>query len=152
MIEINMSTNEIITAIYLKHSPTGIKINAPASETLIEEFENSIGFPMPREFREFYKICNGFHCNEDLFNIIPLEDALTIKGHHGNNWFYFAEYMVFSDMWSMRAHKNLEFDIYNDSLNIVLTKSLNEFLSRFLMGNVFDKDGLYDWHKSLQLK
>jgi hypothetical protein len=93
-----MTMQEIITGIFLKHFNNGITLNGPASDITIAEFEKSIGFPLPKEFKDFYKICNGFRCNEDLFNMISLDDALSIKGHHGNNWFYFAEYMVFCDM------------------------------------------------------
>jgi hypothetical protein len=51
----------------------------------------------------------------------------------------------------MRVNNNLVHDIYNDSLELVLTTSLKEFLSIFLQGDVFDKGGLYEWHETCEV-
>jgi len=64
-----MTIKEIISAIEQKHMETGITFNPPATETEIQSFESQIGFELPADFRMFYLICNGFACEEDIFNM-----------------------------------------------------------------------------------
>jgi hypothetical protein len=146
-----MTMIEIIAAIGQKHKAGGITINSPASELEIQHFEKKIGFNLPAEFKEFYSICNGFGCSEDIFNIVSLEDALRYEQDYGKNWFHFAEYMIYSDMWSLRMTGTDQYEIFNKTdTEVVLTSSLNEFLLRFLQGNVFEKGGLSDWREELK--
>jgi cell wall assembly regulator SMI1 len=63
-----MTIKELILAIAEKHSEAGITVNLPASSDDILRFEGKIGFSLPNDFREFYSICNGFSCEEDIFN------------------------------------------------------------------------------------
>ena len=148
----NMTTREIILAIEKKHKENGITISPPATEREIQNFERKIGFELPADFKEFYSICNGFECTEDIFKMIPLEDVLRYNQDYGKTWFHFAEYMIYSDMWSLRKRDNGKYEIFNKSdIEVVLTSSLHEFLQRFLQGNVFDKGGLYDWHEEVKL-
>jgi len=143
---------EVIAAIYQKHKDYGITLNPPASEQEIQEFERKIGFSLPVDFKEFYSICNGFECTEDIFKMVSLEDALLHEQDYGKNWFYFADYMIYCDTWSLRKKDNGRYEIFNrGETEIVLTTSLLEFLERFLQGNVFDKGGLYDWQEELKL-
>lgn len=105
-----------------------------------------MGSELPTDFKEFYSICNGFECDEDIFNFLSLEDALARDEDHGTNWMIFAEYMIYSDVWSLRKLTGDNYEIfYNDGHEIILTNSLTVFLETFLQGNVFDKDGLYEW-------
>lgn len=147
-----MTMKEIISAIEIKHKADGITLYPPASNQEVQDFESRIGFELPADFREFYSICNGFECEEDIFRIIPLEEILEYGWEHGNSWFHFAEYMTFCDMWSLRKKADGEFEIFNEGeVEVVLTSSLYEFLQRFLRGNVFDEGGLYDWRDELKL-
>jgi cell wall assembly regulator SMI1 len=142
-----MTIKELILAIAEKHSEAGITVNRPASSDDILRFEGKIGFSLPNDFREFYSICNGFSCEEDMINIIPLNDI----DHYGKGWFYFSEYMIYSDMWMLQKVNGSQYQIANGSYkNIVLTNFLSDFLKRFLRGNVFDKGGLYDWQEELK--
>jgi hypothetical protein len=146
-----MSIKEIISAIELKHRDYGITINPPASQKTIQEFEIRRKFELPGDFKEFYGSCNGFGCTDDLFNITPLNEV----SDYGKDWYGFSEYMIYSDMWCVRIKPDKAYEIFiRWEFEIILTNSLNEFLSRFLNGGVFDKDGLYDWEeekKKLQL-
>lgn len=143
----------ILSAIQQKHSATGITINPPASVAAIERFERNLGFELPADFKEFYSICDGFECEEDQFIMVPLYDILMGHEHNGKDYFHFAEYMTYSDMWAMRIKEANSYEIFNLSYtDIILTSSLQEFLSRFLQGNVFDKGGLYDWHDEVKAK
>ncbi|MDI9868011.1 SMI1/KNR4 family protein [Flectobacillus roseus] len=136
-----------------KHLDEGITINAPATLSDISDFEMHIGFSLPTDFREFYLTCNGFGCNEDTFNMTPLEDILLYEQNFGNNWFYFSEYMIYSDMWGLRRTTTGQFEIFNGSYpDKSMTSSLTEFLQRFITGNVFEIGGLYDWHDELGVK
>lgn len=144
---------ELIESIRQKQKESGVDINAPAISADIDAFEQQIGFPLPADFREFYSICNGFGCNEDIFNMIPLSDIRHYSDDVGRNWFYFSEYMIYSDMWGLRLAFSGQYEIFNGSYPfIIMTSSLEEFLNRFLKGNVFDSGGLYEWHEELEIK
>jgi len=148
---INMK--ELVALIMNKHQDNGIEVNPPATITDIANFESQIGFELPNDFREFYLTCNGFGCNEDIFNIIPLQDIIQHQQDYGENWFYFAEYMIYSDMWGIRRATTGQFEIFNGSYpDKTITTSLVEFLQRFLTGNVFDTGGLYEWHNEIGIK
>lgn len=148
-----MAIKNLIESISQKHYNSGIEIYPPATLTDIKLFEQKIGFTLPSEFREFYSICNGFGCDEDIFNITPLADMMRHPQDFGTNWFYFSEYMIYSDMWGLRLSEAGRYEIFNGSYpTITMTSSLVEFLERFLKGNVFDPGGLYDWHDELKIK
>jgi SMI1 / KNR4 family (SUKH-1) len=147
-----MAIKNIIESIAEKHKEDGIDINAPATLSDISAFERQIGFSLPSDFIEFYTICNGFSCTEDLFNMIPLAEIRRYPKDYGTNWFYFSEYMIYSDMWGLRLTATGKYEIFNGSYpKIPMTSSLEEFLNRFLKGNVFDPSGLYDWHDELKI-
>lgn len=148
-----MNLNQLIDLIEDKHKVDGIDINPPASMTDIVEFEKKIGFQLPKEFKDFYLICNGFGCTEDIFNMTPLHDITRHKQDYGKNWFYFSEYMIYSDMRGLRLASDGNYEIFSGCYpSQTMTKSLIEFLSRFLQGNVFEKGGLNDWQEELGIK
>ena len=141
---------KLIESIVQKHRNSGIDIYPPATSLDITAFEKQIGFSFPNDFKDFYSICNGFGCVEDIFNIIPLHEIRRHPQDYGTNWFYFAEYMIYSDTWGLRLTTSGQYEIFNGSYpNIAMTSSLIEFLSKFLKGNVFDPSGLYEWHEDL---
>jgi hypothetical protein len=146
-----MNLEELISAIEQKHKQDGIKINPPATEQQIDDFQRKIGFPLPEYFVEFYKICNGFCCDEDIFNMKSIEDILEDPDDYVHNWFHFSDYMINSDLWSLRRNSDGHYEIFNVSdIEVILTSSLKEFFEHFLQGNVFDQGGLYDWQEKLK--
>lgn len=141
-----MKMNELISAIASKHKDGGIELNPPASDLDIEFFERKIGFKLPDDFVEFYSICNGFTCNEDIFNMKSLETITEFKEDFGKDWFHFSDYMINSDMWSLRRKAEGDFEIiHSGEVEIILTSSLYTFFWKFLKGGVFETDGLYNW-------
>ncbi len=58
---------------------------------------------------------------------------------------------IYSDMWFLRKKCNGTYEIANPvgEKETILTRSLYEFLERFLRGNVFDDDGLYEWQEAI---
>jgi hypothetical protein len=147
-----MAIKNIIESIAQKHHESGIDIYPPATLADIKAFEQKIGFALPADFKEFYSICNGLGCNEDIFNIISLADITRHTEDYGSNWFYFSEYMIYSDMWGLRLTADGVYEIFNGSYPaIAMTSSFEEFLGRFLKGNVFETGGLYDWHNELKI-
>jgi hypothetical protein len=59
--------------------------------------------------------------------------------------------MIYSDIWGLRLTADGKYEIFNGSFpDIVMTSSLEEFLNRYLKGNVFDTGGLYDWLAELR--
>jgi hypothetical protein len=146
---------ELIDAIVLKHRASEIEVNPPATPDQIAIFERQIGFSLPADFKTFYTVCNGFQCNEELFffDFIPLSGIVQDQKHFGPNWFYFAEYLVYADMWGMRLAGDGRYEIFNDAYpGLILTSSLHEYLSRFLQGNVLDAGGLDDWLDEIRAK
>lgn len=144
---------QIVELIKQKHKEDGIDINPPTKLSEISEFERKMGFSLPTDFKEFYLTCNGFGCNEDIFNIVPLSKVRQYQQDFGDSWFYFAEYMIYSDMWGLRLTKTGEYEIFNGAYpKKALTSSLTEFLYRFLKGGVFEIGGLYEWHHELRIK
>lgn len=147
-----MTIRELVSAIERKHQRTGITINPPATEANIYSFEKAVGFDLPADFKEFYSVCNGFGCTEDIFNMLALDDILQDQDYRGENWFNFAEYMVCSDMWGVKKINDSGYEIFNDGQKVTLTTSLQEFLERYLIGNVFDEGGLFDWEEEIKAR
>jgi hypothetical protein len=148
-----MNMKEIINLIAQKHRDSGIDINPPANISNIVDFEEFLGFTLPADFREFYLTCNGFGCNEDIFNMLRLSDIQQYPKGYGDNWFYFSEYMICSDMWGLRLTSLGDYEIFNGSYpEKAMTLSLTDFLKVFLKGNIFENGGLYEWHEKLGIR
>lgn len=148
-----MNMKDLVALIVNKYRNDEIDVKAPSTLSDIADFERQIGFSLPTDFREFYLTCNGFGCNEDIFNMVPLQDIRKYEQDYGDNWFYFSEYMIYSDMWGLRRTPTGQFEIFNGSYpDKTMTYSLTEFLQRFLKGNVFETGGLYEWHDELGIK
>src|SRR6218665_230519 len=103
----------IIESIVEKHKDTGIEVNAPATLADISIFEQQIGFVLPPDFIAFYTTCNGFGCNEDIFNMSPLAEITRYPQNYGTKWFYFSEYMIYLDMWGLRITTEGKYEIFN---------------------------------------
>jgi hypothetical protein len=144
---------ELIDSIAQKHYDSGIDIYPSASLSDIADFEKLMGFSLPTDFKEFYLTCNGFGCNEDIFTMITLANIRQYPQDYGEHWFYFSEYMIYSDTWGLRFTSSGQYEIFNGSYpDKIMTSSLTEFLTRFLKGNVFDAGGLYEWQEELGIK
>ncbi len=142
---------DIIAAIAAKHQQEGFIINPPATAAEIAAFERAAGFALPEDFSRLYTICNGFECDEDQFNLSPLTNIMEYGRSDQPYSFIFAEYMTRSDQWGMRLLNDGTYEIFNCSKpGLVLTTDLEVFLHRFLLGNVFETGGLYDWQEKLK--
>lgn len=140
----------IIEAIIQKHKAQGIVVYKPATAHEIAWLEQRIGFSLPIDFKEFYSICNGFGCTEDIFNMTPIQEIDKCEESDGLPGFYFAEYLINSDVWGLHLSTEGKYEIFNTGHpDMPMTSSLEEFLSRFLKGNVFEEGGLYDWQDEL---
>lgn len=104
---------------------------------------------MPDDFKEFYTFCNGFESYSDMFNFISLQ-AIIENADYGENWFHFSEYMIYSDMWTLKKNANTYSIVNLGDKEIVLTSSLIDFLEHFLAGNVFEDGGLNHWQGTLK--
>jgi hypothetical protein len=122
---------------------------SPASDKEIDDFENALEINLPGDFKAFYKFCNGFESEEDLFRIIPLQEILSCCEEYTTGTFYIAEYMVYCDIWMVAIEEGGKYKISHD---FILTDSFTAFLHHFLIGGVFEKGGLYDWGKSTHNK
>jgi len=144
---------DIIERIQKEIVHLGITLYSKASPDDISAFEEKRELKLPDDFKTFYSFCNGFESEEDLFRIIPLNEITESgsSGHlDGEKDFHFAEYMIYSDMWSLSiTEKNNSYSIYNNTGKVaILTNSLAEFLTIFLDGGVFD--GLYKWQDEIE--
>ncbi|PIF47496.1 SMI1/KNR4 family protein SUKH-1 [Chryseobacterium sp. 52] len=136
---------EILKQIENKNSDYGFKISGPASLDKIKELESNTGFKLPEDFIRFYTICDGFECHTDIFNFLSIDTILANKDY-GNNWFLFAEYMIYSDFWGLRKNITGDFEFFN-SAHSIPSHALIDFLKAFSQGNIFEKDGISDWEK-----
>lgn len=144
---------DVIAAIIAKHKDYGIEVNAPTTSVAIANFEQEIGFALPADFVAFYSICNGFGCTDEIFNMLSFASITEDPSNFGPNWFYFAEYMIYCDMWGLRLNANGTYEIFNGSYpDLALTSSLEEFLNYYLKGGVCSDGGLYDWYEVLRLR
>ncbi|WP_316789612.1 SMI1/KNR4 family protein [Pedobacter frigoris] len=130
-----------------------LKLHSGASEAELKELEVIYNKVLPEDFRTFYKFCNGFETDEDIFNMVMIEEIIENKKRF-NNSLYIAEYMIYSDSWELdiSPQNPNDYQITNltrSGTTITLTRSLAEFIHRFLKGGVFEKGGLYDWHEEI---
>lgn len=151
-----MNISEVIAAI--KAGPNDITLYSGAEQHLIDEFEKQVGFELPADLKVFYQFCNGFESAEDLFRIIPLNEALETRSRDmaeyylKSNQFYLAEYLIYCDIWTIEIDLNQP-NVYKISSgngsweSEMLTCSFAEFLMRFLKGGLYGNDGLYKWEK-----
>ncbi|GAB2833218.1 SMI1/KNR4 family protein [Ferruginibacter profundus] len=145
---------DIITQIKTEQNRLDITLNKKATAEEIAHFETIKNIQLPDDFRIFYSFCNGFETNDFMFRIIPLYEIIdNIPDRHliKKQDFHFAEYMIYSDMWTLSIapdDKN-SYAIYNKMNNVVtLTNYLAEFLKVFITGGVFD--GLYTWRERIK--
>ncbi|WP_215225772.1 SMI1/KNR4 family protein [Echinicola shivajiensis] len=127
-----------------------VTLKPAVSESDILSFEQRLNLRLPTELREFYRFSNGFETEELLFRILPLEEILEQKDEYEKDEFYIAEYLIYSDIWTLRVNKLTgQLSIYNSDHSsrhwMFLTNSFSEFITRFLNYGLFEEHGLYDW-------
>jgi hypothetical protein len=146
-----MTIPELINAIGEKHKNDSFVLHPPAPEEMITKLEKHLGFALPGDFKTFYSFCNGFEMNsDDDFRMIDIEEIIDHTIDKKAKTFHFAEYMTYSDMWTLKYFGEGEYKIVNFGItDTVLTDSLAEFLTRYLEGCVFEKGGLIDWHEEI---
>ncbi len=141
---------ELIEKIRQKNQHEGVNINSPATEQEIAKSESVLGFNLPVDFKIFYSICDGFDCEDDIFNFLRISDITHDQSDYGADWFNIAEYMIYSDIWAVRIISTDSYEIFNGSYpQAILTTSLSEFLEHFASGHVFESNGLYQWQEEL---
>jgi hypothetical protein len=150
-----MSITQAIELLTTYNGPLGLKLHDGASEELINKVERVYGLNLPADFKMLYRFTDGFETVEDMFNMIPLSEIIAIKKPDKPLWI--AEYMIYCDMWGLEANAANpdDYSVFNinyDSDKITLTKSLAEFISRFLKGGVFEIGGLYAWADEIKAK
>jgi hypothetical protein len=147
---------DILARIKAEKEELGITLYAPASSTEISDFENIMGIKLPDDLVKLYSFSNGFESEEDMFRIIPLDEIIDNIEQPDTyaveqNDFHFAEYLIYSDMWTININPvdRNDYHIYNKVENVItLTNSFTEFLETFLTGGVFN--GLYTWRKKIE--
>lgn len=144
-----MSITEAIELLKAYNGPLGLTLHARASEELISRAEAACGITFPADFKAFYRFTDGFETEEDIFNMIPLKEI--IENMEKGKSLYIAEYMIYCDMWNLEvdADNPEDYAIIADDGKIALTKSLGEFIVRFLHGGVFEIGGLYAWRDEI---
>lgn len=129
-----------------------ITLYASAPPDRLATFPSQFGFNLPDDVKTLYRFCNGFESAEDLFRLIPLEENWDDRRPPRPNSFYFAEYMIYCDLWEINVDPldANSYTISNPGNHVrILTHSIAEFIGRFLAGGVFGKGGLYDWHNEI---
>ena len=151
----NMNIQDTLDILKINISKFDIEMYPGVSDWHIANFERRLNLKLPDDLKYFYKVCNGFESAGDMFRINPLDDIPTIVDKFNADHFYVAEYMTYCDMWYLKINpqNNNDYSIFNfDRCNnkLILTNSFSNFINRFLIGGVFEKDGLYDWHEEIR--
>ncbi|WP_426669399.1 SMI1/KNR4 family protein [Mucilaginibacter sp. McL0603] len=151
-----MSITESIELLKAYNGPLGLTLHTGASEELIKKVESTCDVILPDDFKTFYRFTDGFETIEDIFNMIPL-DEIGENHKKGDNELWIAEYMIYSDMWELEVNPKdpndyAIFNVDGEKEKIILTKSLAEFIVRFLKGGVFETAGLYAWRDEVKAK
>ena len=142
-----MTINEAIDLLKAYNGPLKLTLHEGASEDLIKTVEHIYGITLPDDFKTFYRFSDGFETDEDIFNMIPLAE-IAENYHEPKKELWIAEYMIYSDMWELEINAEGQNDyvvLSGDSEGeekVILTKSLAEFIVRFLKGGVFEIGGL----------
>jgi len=135
-----------------KDNPFGIYPGA--SDDVIERFEKKMGVKLPDDFRKFYKFTDGTTADEYMFRIIPLGEIMENSEQEGfqtapGQEFDFAEYMIYSDTWTLNIDKNNHNNyIIGTRGRIDYTNSLVEFLVRYIDGGLYE--GLLEWENEIK--
>ncbi|PWK27938.1 SMI1/KNR4 family protein SUKH-1 [Arcicella aurantiaca] len=140
---------EIIEFMFQNQSELNIILYNKASDEEVELFEQS-KIHLPDDIKQFYKFCNGFYSNEDMFRIIPLNEIIDNGDDEylkNKTSFHIGEYMIYCDLWTIDINPNNKNDyiIYQNTGEriIILTKSFVEFLECYINRGVYE--GLYNW-------
>ena len=151
-----MSITEAIELLKSYNGPLGLTLHSGASDDMISRVETAYGIKLPIDIKTFYRFTDGFETVEDIFNMIPIAEIIDNKNRHSDEPFYIAEYMIYSDMWQLEINpddcNDYKIIIAANYNKLVLTKSLAEFIARFLKGGVFDSGGLYYWQEEVELQ
>jgi len=150
-----MVITDIIENLSTNLSSYDITLYPAASEQEMINFEHQSNCPLPDDIKTLYRFCNGFESAEDLFRIIPLDEITDRLSEYKPNCFHFAEYMIYCDMWEIEINPSNpnEYWIANRGNAFrLLTKSLTEFLDRFLAKGVFGNGGLSTWHDEVDMQ
>jgi hypothetical protein len=147
-----MDINDIIEKWTATLLASDITLFPAATLRELTEFEDRLNCPLPDDIRTLYLFCNGFESAEDIFRLVPLGEITDRLAEYTPNSFVFAEYMTYSDMWTIEINPSgpNDYRISNRGDRYrLLTNSLAEFLDRFLAGGVFEKGGLLSWHNEV---
>jgi len=152
-----MTINEAIDLLKAYNGPLGLTLHEGASEDLIKKVEHIYDITLPDDFKALYRFSDGFETVEDIFNMIPLAEVAE-NYHEPKKELWIAEYMIYSEMWELEinpAYAN-NYNIFGGDSEgeekVPLTKSLAEFIARFLKGGVFEIGGLYAWKDEIKAK
>jgi len=140
-----------------KANELGIVFNKPATEEEIFKLEESVNQKLPNDILDFYSFCNGFESDDFLFRAIPILEILEYKAELDTSSFYFAEYMIYSDSWTIRLKSEEEYSIINGNHDteeeLVLTHSLYKYIEKYLTEEgIFGDNGLYSWFEEIKKK
>lgn len=143
------SISDVINYLKSHLDETDITLYDGATDQQIAELETNAGVKLPDDVRQFYQFSNGFISDEDQFRIVPLDEL--IFPDRRQDILYIGEYLCYCDTWALTTNpENNSYQInYPDERGFVLTNSFSEFLSRFLIGGVFEQNGLYDWRDEI---
>ena len=130
----------------------GLSLNARVTRNELKSLEAHIGHPIPTEISDFYSFCNGFETLDYLFRVIPLQEALQSVQRSSDKKIDFAEYMIYSDTWTLEILNEEQYVITNANHKtgkVILTNSIPEFLEKYFDGQgLFGENGLYKWYEN----
>lgn len=146
---------ELFERLKAKSDELGIVLNQPAAKEELEKLEKLVNQKLPKEIIDFYSFCNGFESDDNIFRAIPISEILEYKAELETSSFYFAEYMIYSDSWTIQLKSEGEYLILNGNHGtedeVIFTHSLYEFLEKYILGEgIFSDYGLYYWFEEIK--
>ncbi len=148
---INLS---ILQELKNRNPDLGISLRPPAPPEKIKELELILDHDLPEDIKSFYEITNGFETDDLLFQILSIEEIIQYKHELKTNEIFFAEYLIYSDVWTIKFNTGDAYQIINsgyDTREIVISTSITDFIIEYADGGgLFGENGLYARYETLK--
>jgi len=123
-------TEEIIGKVISKWRSDGTIINQPASQSLIEDLEDSLKIKMPKDIQSLYLTCNGTWPESDFkLRLWDIDEVIRYNKENLNDGVVFMDYGILNPFFKFRnQHEKYAILMFNE----IITESLHGLLDAYL--------------------
>lgn len=108
------------------------KLNPPASVTEIERTEKALNFKFPDDFKQFYKVADGFTglaWQKHLFTLWPLEMMVKkFEDYNNKNFIGFCDFLLASHFIGFNANRTGIFKSYQYEDGVLIADTFEELI------------------------